>query len=165
MAVYVDDIGIPARVGGLSGRWSHLIADSQEELYEFAARLGLRRAWFQDPTVNGKPTPVKPGTRAAENWHYDVTASKRALAIEPGAVAVSWRDLHDIIDARIAAAHRAAIVREFAELSRRGPGDMVHERYTAVVAEFGEPTAAALWDLAGDLLEQQGNDTTTGARR
>jgi len=159
VTVYVDDIGIPARVGGLSGRWSHLIADSQQELHAFAARLGLKRAWFQDPTVNGKPTPVKPGCRAAENWHYDVTASKRTLAIKLGAVAVSWRDLHDIIDARIAAAHRQVIVAEFAELSRRGPQDVVHERYAAVVAELGEPAAAALWDEAGDLLERQAQPT------
>lgn len=154
MTVYVDDIGIPARVGGLSGRWSHLIADSQEELHAFAARLGLRRAWFQEPTVNGKFKAV-PGSRAAENWHYDVTASKRTLALKLGAVAVSWRDLHDVIDARI---RRQAVVAEFAELSRSAPEDIVHERYAAVVAKLGEPAAAALWDLAGDLLEQQGND-------
>ena len=99
MTVYVDDIGIPARIGGLSGRWSHLIADTQEELHEFAARLGLKREWFQDPTVNGKPKAV-PGERIAENWHYDVTASKRKLALQLGAVAVPWIELPDIISAR-----------------------------------------------------------------
>jgi hypothetical protein len=51
----VDDIGIPARVGAIPGRWSHLIADIEEELHEFTARLGLKREWFQDPTVNGSP--------------------------------------------------------------------------------------------------------------
>ena len=100
MAVYVDDMGMPARVGGFNARWSHLIADSQEELHAFAARLGLKRAWFQDPTVNGKPSPATPGTFHAETWHYDVTASKRALAIRLGAVAVSYRELPDIIRAR-----------------------------------------------------------------
>ena len=100
MTVYVDDLGIPARVGGLSARWSHLIADTPEELHAFAARLGLKREWFQDPTINGKPAPAAPGTRAAENWHYDVTASKRALALRLGAVPVAWRDLPGIIDTR-----------------------------------------------------------------
>lgn len=99
MTVYVDDIGIPARVGGLSGRWSHLIADTQDELHEFAARLGLKRSWYQDPTITGKPKAT-PGTRAAETWHYDVTASKRLQAIKLGATPVSWRDLPGIIDAR-----------------------------------------------------------------
>ncbi|WP_194918201.1 DUF4031 domain-containing protein [Catenulispora rubra] len=99
MTVYVDDLGCPATVGGLNARWSHLIADDAAELHAFADRLGLRREWFQDPTVNGKPKAA-PGTRAAENWHYDVTASKRAQAIRLGAVAVSYRDLPAIINAR-----------------------------------------------------------------
>lgn len=100
MTVYVDDIRIPARVGGLYSRWSHLIADSVEELHEFAGRLGLRREWFQDPTVNGKPTPAEPGTRAAENWHYDVTDRKRDEAIAMGAQPVPFRELGTIITAR-----------------------------------------------------------------
>jgi hypothetical protein len=99
MTVYVDNLAMPARVGGRSARWSHLIADTPQELHDFAARLGLKRAWFQDPTVTGKPKAL-PGTHAAENWHYDVTASKRILALRLGAVPVSWRDLPDIIQAR-----------------------------------------------------------------
>ena len=101
MAVYVDDFRTPARVGSLKGRWSHLIADSRDELHEFAARLGLRRSWFQDPVLIGKP-PAKPGSRAAENWHYDVTDSMRTRAIQLGARPVSWRELPAVIDARIA---------------------------------------------------------------
>ena len=87
MTVYVDDLGYPARVGGLNAHWSHLIADDIAEPHAFAARLGLRRQWFQDPTATGKPLAA-PGTRAAENWHYDVTASKRAQAIRLGAVPI-----------------------------------------------------------------------------
>lgn len=101
MAVYVDNFNMPAQVGGVNGKWSHLIADSREELHEFAARLGLRREWFQDPVVNGKPR-AKPGCRAAENWHYDVITSKRAQAILLGAQAVEWDRLPEIINARIA---------------------------------------------------------------
>jgi hypothetical protein len=101
MAVYVDNFAMPARVGVINSQWSHLIADSREELHAFAERLGLRREWFQDPVVNGKPR-AKPGCRAAENWHYDVTASKRAQAILLGAQAVEWDKLPEIISARIA---------------------------------------------------------------
>lgn len=79
--------------------WSHMIADSREELHEFAKRLGLRRSWFQDPMVNGKSKPAE-GSRAAENWHYDVTETKRREAIHLGAVEVSWRDLPGIIEKR-----------------------------------------------------------------
>jgi len=51
MAVYVDDARIPARVGPISARWSHLFADSQDELHAFAAGIGLKQSWFQP----GKP--------------------------------------------------------------------------------------------------------------
>jgi hypothetical protein len=43
-----------------------------------AARLGLRRAWFQD-----KPT----------HPHYDLTSAKRAQAIQYGVQAVSTHEL------------------------------------------------------------------------
>jgi hypothetical protein len=32
----------------INGRWSHLFADTTTELHEFAASIGLRRAWFRD---------------------------------------------------------------------------------------------------------------------
>ncbi|SKM81422.1 Uncharacterised protein [Mycobacteroides abscessus subsp. massiliense] len=63
MTVYVDDMRMPARVGRLQARWSHLMADTDEELHAFAARLGLKRSWHQ-----------KPGTAIS---HYDVTDSRR----------------------------------------------------------------------------------------
>jgi len=46
------------------------VADSTEELHEFAIRLGLRRAWFQ---------------HSASYPHYDVTIEVRTLALELGA--------------------------------------------------------------------------------
>lgn len=107
MTVYVDDALIPARVGRFESRWSHLFADTPEELHAFAARLGLRRSWFQDPVVSGKPR-ARLGSRAAENWHYDVTEAKRRQAIALGAVAVTWRESADIISARYAAGGGAA---------------------------------------------------------
>lgn len=102
MTVYVDDVRIPARVGRFEAKWSHLTADTRGELHAFATRLGLKRSYFQDPMVNGKPKAT-PGTLHAEMWHYDVTESKRLQAIRLGAVAVSWRDLPGIIEARFTA--------------------------------------------------------------
>ena len=99
MTVYVDNFRARARVGTLTARWSHLIADSREELHEFARKLGLKREWFQDPVVNGKPKAA-PGSRAAENWHYDVTDSMRRKALELGAQPVHWRHLHEVIASR-----------------------------------------------------------------
>ena len=81
MTVYVDDWRQPARVGRLRARWSHLTVgpdDSIEELHALAARIGLKRAWFQD-----KPWP---------HQHYDVTDTKRQAAIAAGAVPITWRE-------------------------------------------------------------------------
>lgn len=66
MTVYVDNERIEWR-GKL---WCHLVADSLNELHEFAAALGLRRNWFQ-----GK----------ASYPHYDVTTSVRDRALLLGA--------------------------------------------------------------------------------
>jgi len=75
MAVYVDDSYIPWR----RGKWCHLTADTTDELHEFAARIGLRREWFQ------------PGSRP-ELDHYDVTMERRARAVALGAIEETWRD-------------------------------------------------------------------------
>jgi hypothetical protein len=105
MTVYVDDSLISARVGRISGRWSHLFADTRVELHEFADRLGLKRSWFQDPaagtTKGTRGRPAKPGSYHAESWHYDVTEGMRAKAIALGAVSVSWRDTPNIIRNRM----------------------------------------------------------------
>lgn len=78
MTVYVDDAAIAATVGRVTSRWSHLIADDRDELHAFASRLGLLRAWFQDPLTKTGGIRPAPGSRAAANWHCDVTAGKRA---------------------------------------------------------------------------------------
>ena len=79
MAVYVDDWRQPATVGPVTARWSHLTADTTEELHLFAAELGLRRSWFQAHSHD----PLR--------HHYDVTDQLRDEAIDRGAVAVTWR--------------------------------------------------------------------------
>jgi hypothetical protein len=60
-------------------------ADTQDELHEFAARLGLRREWFQP----GRPI----GDRPSPFWHYGVTSGKRAQALGTGAISMPSREL------------------------------------------------------------------------
>jgi hypothetical protein len=78
VTVYVDDMLLEARVGRITSRWSHLTADTKDELHAFAAKLGLQRRWFQD-----KPRG---------HWHYDVTEGKRLQAIRLGAEMISIED-------------------------------------------------------------------------
>lgn len=63
----------------------HLTTDADDlaELHAFAQRIGLRRPWFQEHHL----AP-----------HYDLTASKRILALAAGAVFVSAR--HQAIQRR-----------------------------------------------------------------
>ena len=94
MTVYVDNAHIPATVqnGGrpLTSTWCHLTADTKAELHVFAARLGLRRAWFQDDQRPGVLTI--PGS-----WHYDLTARRRAAAVRLGAVECTRQEFAQVI--------------------------------------------------------------------
>lgn len=78
MSVYVD---VLRDWGWRLGPSCHLIADSNEELHAFAARIGLRRSWFQ----------------TTRDPHYDLTVSKRALAVELGAIELQDRPFHDLL--------------------------------------------------------------------
>jgi hypothetical protein len=82
MTVYVDDMRMQATVpnGGrsVSGRWSHLMADDEQELIDFAVgKLGMRPQWIQHP---GSP-----------DVHFDVVDSLRIKALELGAVSLPCR--------------------------------------------------------------------------
>jgi hypothetical protein len=138
MTVYVDDFRAEARVGGLHSRWSHMIADTPEELHEFARRIGLKPEWFQDPCVNGKPR-AEPGTRLAENWHYDVTDSKRRQALSIGAKPISWRRLHEVIDARWQAKQEISEESRPAELRAKAVAEQV----------LAQPVPPELLDVRG----------------
>jgi len=84
MAVYVDALfTLPSRnpqahfVGTRTGhRWCHMFADTEPELHATAAKIGLRRAWYQSHSR----TP-----------HYDLTPSKRKLALAAGAKEIDAR--------------------------------------------------------------------------
>ena len=100
MTVYVDNMRVRATVGKLTGRWSHLIADTQEELHAFAEQIGLQRWMFQEPKDHrGRPYPAD--SYASNTWHYDVVDTKRRQAIELGAVAVDVFDLPELIQHRM----------------------------------------------------------------
>ncbi len=55
-----------------------------DELHSFADKIGLKREYFQD--LPGFP-------------HYDLTKTKRALAVKNGAVEISARDMVERADA------------------------------------------------------------------
>ena len=77
MTVYVDESRWPYN----GTMYCHMMVgstDDLQELHDLAERIGLRRAWFQD-----KPT----------HPHYDLAPSKRRLAIQNGAVAVTSVEL------------------------------------------------------------------------
>ena len=80
MAVYVDNMCASLRVAGRNYVMCHMLADSDEELHEMATRIGVsRHYWQQPPKVSSS--------------HYDITQSKRALAIKAGAIEVTMQEV------------------------------------------------------------------------
>jgi hypothetical protein len=82
MAVYVDRM--KARFGSMV--MCHMIADSRAELLEMADRIGVRRQWMQAPSTYRE--------------HFDISLTKRELAVDAGAIEISWRELGEKIRAR-----------------------------------------------------------------
>ena len=95
--IYVDDMGLKAEVPNgkrvVRGKWSHLYADTHEELMTIAQLIGLNPKWIQHP-----------GT---DKEHFDVVQSKRAAAIKAGARPVSWRHAGEFFAAQRKAAAAA----------------------------------------------------------
>lgn len=58
-----------------------MVADTIEELHKMADAIGIKRGWFQ-----GDARP-----------HYDISKSKRKLAIRLGAIEVGERKIIEII--------------------------------------------------------------------
>lgn len=80
--VYVDDQKAPYR-GMLM---SHMVADTQAELYEMALAIGVPDKYLQYPNTRKE--------------HFDICQQKRLLAIKNGAVPVDRRRLINIIKAK-----------------------------------------------------------------
>ena len=87
MSVYVDTMR--ASYGRMV--MCHMIADSTEELLAMVDRIGVARKWIQDAGTHRE--------------HFDIALSRKALAIQAGAIEVSWRDLAIKIRDRRAALH------------------------------------------------------------
>lgn len=69
-AVYVDELRRwPTKIACFKDGSAHLTCDDTEALHTFAARIGLRREWFQDGRIP----------------HYDLTPRMRSAAILAGA--------------------------------------------------------------------------------
>jgi hypothetical protein len=94
MSVYVD----PLIKWGKRPGWPwpsacHLFADTIAELHAFAARIGMKRAWFQAD----KRLP-----------HYDLNAARRAAAVKAGAVECDSRTMVEHMNANIATFRKSA---------------------------------------------------------
>lgn len=80
--IYINDMRRTATVrrGGrtVTAQWSHLLAGTPGELQAFAARLGLHPSWLQ-----------RPGTRYE---HYDLTETRRQVAVAAGATQITYRE-------------------------------------------------------------------------
>lgn len=103
MPVYVDRLAIhgpgayrgagaaqAARVGARNRHeWCHLIADTDEELHTFAAKIGMLRYWFQGD-------------------HYDLTPKRRAAAVVAGAIEVDRRGFVAVLRKRRRHVHKGS---------------------------------------------------------
>jgi hypothetical protein len=78
MSVYIDD----ARIQYGRMKMCHMIADTLEELTGMASKIGVDLRWIQGEGII---------------QHYDLSLTKRKLAIEAGAIEVSTRQLVEII--------------------------------------------------------------------
>lgn len=73
MAVYVDEVfqTLPIqRKKWKHPTYTHMTADTKEELHAMALKIGLKRCWYQD---HGHP-------------HYDLNENKRTQALNAGAI-------------------------------------------------------------------------------
>lgn len=73
MTVYVDDM--KAAFGRMV--MCHMLADTDDELHAMADRIGVLRKWWQSP-------------EKTSGSHYDIALSKRALAVQAGAIEITW---------------------------------------------------------------------------
>lgn len=59
----------------------HMIADTPSELHEMALAIGMQRKWYQTPDGPGKVSFP----------HYDVSKSRKVIAIQRGALVLERR--------------------------------------------------------------------------
>jgi len=86
MAVYVDDMHQTEMGKYRRMKMCHMLADTEDELLAMADKIGVARRWHQYP---GTPKS-----------HFDVCMSKRALAVQLGAVEIEMRRTGEIVSAK-----------------------------------------------------------------
>lgn len=80
MAIFVDKL---RDFGWKLGKSCHLITDGEnEELHKFAKKIGMKQEWFQKSTSGP---------------HYDLTAKRRELAVQLGAIPLEDQPFHVIL--------------------------------------------------------------------
>lgn len=84
--VYVDNFYTTGAGNYGRMKMSHMIADTKEELLKMAKSIGMREEWIQD-----EGTPRE---------HFDVSISRRKLAIKLGAKEINFRDLAKMTNER-----------------------------------------------------------------
>lgn len=72
--VYVDNMN--AKYGRMI--MCHMLASTDQELHEMANKIGVNRKWWQSP-------------EKTSGSHYDISLSKKALAIQLGAIEITWK--------------------------------------------------------------------------
>lgn len=82
MSVYVDDMR--ASFGRMI--MCHMLADSHEELLAMATTIGLQLRWLQHA---GTPRE-----------HFDISLTKRALAVQYGASEITWKEAGEFVATR-----------------------------------------------------------------
>lgn len=162
MPVYVDPLFVAKsknpqafRVGQRHGhQWCHFFADFQDRnlLHQIAARIGMRREWFDEDKDGG---------------HYDLVPPKREAAIALGAIPVETeKAVHIWRRSRIE--HRyASYLLQRPDLVEAGAvatagvlpyvkGDGYHGPHGGVYLSLrhGTPRLRGLWGAAGGWVEQ-----------
>jgi hypothetical protein len=82
MSVYVDDMR--ANYGRMV--MCHMLADTHDELLAMADKIGMQRRWIQH--------------EGTYKEHFDISLTKRSMAVQHGAVEITWKEAGKIVAAR-----------------------------------------------------------------
>jgi predicted kinase len=136
MAIFVDELREYPGVELPFSVWCHMTTDgSFAELHAFAARLGLRRAWFQRD-------------------HYDLPAHRRAAALALGAESVTTGELLlRMAGPRGDRARRRALAPEGVVWLNGGRGPSVLRYPPGALVVIGGPSGAGKSTLAARVVD------------
>jgi uncharacterized protein DUF4031/AAA domain-containing protein len=137
MAILVDELREYPDVALPFTSWCHMATDGElEELHAFAARLGLRRAWFQRD-------------------HYDLPPHGRAAAVALGAEEVSTGELLGrMAGARGDRARRRALTPAGVTWLRGNDGPAVLRYPPGSLVVIGGPPGAGKSTLAARVVDR-----------